>query len=133
MTTLCAVRGACGLAQLAAPGLVAQVLGLPRDQASRRVTRVLGARHLAQACLTWPAPTTAVLALGTEVDVAHAASMIGLAVIGRRWRRAALASAAVASGFAASAGVAAWQAARRPPEPPRRAGRWSCGTGGRIS
>ncbi len=86
------------------------------------MTRVLGARHLAQACLTWPAPATAVLALGTEVDVAHAASMIGLAVIGRRWRRAALASAAVASGFAASGGVAARQAARRPPEPPRRGG-----------
>ncbi len=122
MNTLCAVRGAYGVAQLTAPGLVAQVLGLPRDQATRQVTRVLGARQLVQGALSAPAPTASVLALGVEVDLAHAASMLGWAVFDRRRRRPALTSAVEAAAFAA-AGVLAVSRARRQPTPPAAAGR----------
>lgn len=80
------------------------------------VARVLGARQLAQAGLSGPAPTAAALARGVEVDALHAASMIGLAVLSRRWRPAALASAAVAAGFATAGVLATRRAWRQPAE-----------------
>jgi hypothetical protein len=70
------------------------------------VTRVLGARHLAQALLTATAdaaglPPAAVLAAGAAVDTLHAASMAGLAVMSRPLRRAALTDAALETTLAA--------------------------------
>lgn len=123
MKALPVVQAGFGIVQLAAPGLLPErLLGQRLDQRARQIARILGARHLAQACLSGPAPTIAVLALGAEVDAAHAASMIGLAVSGPRWRRAALASAAVAAGFATAGGLAARRAAGRLPEPANQGG-----------
>ena len=123
MKALPVVQAGFGMVQLAAPGLLPErLLGQRLDQRARLIARILGTRHLAQACLSGPAPTIAVLALGAEVDAAHAASMIGLAVSGPRWRRAALASAAVAAGFATAGGLAARRAAGHLPEPASQGG-----------
>lgn len=109
MTTLATARAAYGVVQLAAPDVLA---GQRLDRRARQVTRVLGARQLAQACLSGSAPTPAVLALGAEIDALHAASMICLAMLSKRWRPAALGSAAAAAGFAAG-GLATQRARRR--------------------
>ena len=108
-------RAAIGAARLVFP-----VLSLPAINAARlgaggrRVVRVLGVRQVAQAGLTGRTPTRAVLWLGAEVDAAHAASMVGLAVCSRRYRRAALGDAAVAGTLAAAG---AWAALHSPAEP----------------
>ena len=62
--------------------------------------RLLGARQVAQAVLTGTRPSHAVLVLGAGVDALHASSMVILALFDRRLRRAALADAFVALGFA---------------------------------
>jgi hypothetical protein len=54
-----------------------------------------------------------VLLLGAEVDAAHAASMVALALCSRRWRRAAVVDAMIASLFAL-AGAAAARSGDRP-------------------
>jgi hypothetical protein len=96
------------------------------------MVRVLGARQLAQALATGAQPTPAVLALGAEVDAAHAASMLALGLFTRRWRQAALVDALIAAGFA-TAGAAAARAAGRhsapiglPTERDRMAERLAC-------
>lgn len=115
MNLLCAARGAYGLAQLTRPSLVMRAFGLAPDRSAQTVTRVLGARHLTQAAVSAPAPTASVLALGVEVDLVHALSMIGVAVFHRPQRRAALTSAAVAGAFAAAGALATSQARHQPP------------------
>ena len=108
------LRAVLGVAHLLFPGLAAQLLvRRPLGDRARRVIRVLGARQLAQALATGEEPTVAVLLLGAEVDVAHAASMVALALFCRRWRRAGLADALVATGLA-SVGAAAARAGGRP-------------------
>lgn len=62
--------------------------------------RLLGARQLTQAIITALAPTPRVIRLGAAVDTLHACTGVGLAVLVPRWRRTALADAAVAAGFA---------------------------------
>ena len=62
--------------------------------------RLLGARQLTQAIITALAPTPRVIRLGAAVDTLHVCTGIGLAVLVPRWRRTALADAAVAAGFA---------------------------------
>ena len=109
MKVLPVVRAGYGMVELAAPGLLAErLLGQRLDPPARLIARILGARHLAQACLSGPAPTAAVLAL-------HTASMIGVAVLSRQWRPAALISAAAATGFATAGGLATRNARRHPP------------------
>jgi hypothetical protein len=101
------LRGGLGAAQVLFPGLASRPLVLePLDRCSRGVIRVLGIRQLSQALVTGTQPSAAVLLLGAEVDGAHAASMVALALCSRRWRRAALADAMIASLFVL-AGVAA--------------------------
>lgn len=113
MLVMTGVRAGYGAAQLFWPGLgVDRLLRRRLDGNGALVARVLGGRHLAQAVACASSPTAAVLALGTEVDVLHAASMVGLAVVNRSYRLPALVSAAVATGFA-SAGWAATVRARR--------------------
>lgn len=73
---------------------------------------MLGARQVLQAAVTRSEPGPVVLVGSVATDVAHAASMLGLAAVAGRWRRAALVDAALASAFAA-AGVLAVRAARR--------------------
>ncbi len=69
----------------------------------RKVALVLGLRHLAQAAATLRRPDGVVARWGWTADVAHSASMLGLAAISRRWRTAALANAVVAAAWATAA------------------------------
>jgi len=102
------LRAGVGAAQVLFPGLASRLLAIqPLDPCSRGVTRVLGIRQLSQALLTGTQPGAAVLWLGAEVDAAHAASMVTLALCSRRWRRAALADAMIATLFALAGATAA--------------------------
>jgi hypothetical protein len=118
-----AARACYGAALLCAPGLA---LGLCTGQApsqrARTVVRILGARHLAQAALTFWRPRPAVFLAGAGVDACHAASMLALAVADTRMRRAGIADAAAAAAFTATgalsgagAVVSAAVATARPP------------------
>lgn len=107
-TVLELVRGGYGALQLAAPGLVAaQLLGSRPDAPARAVGRVLGARQLTQALASGASPSYPVLALGVEVDLLHAGSMVALGIVDRRRRRLALLDALIASSFAVAGALAA--------------------------
>lgn len=96
------VRAAFGLSQLIAPSLLFErVPGVKLDSAARVVIRVLAVRHLVQAALTVSTDDPRVHGLGALADGLHAASMIGLAIADPRRRRGAIASAVIASTFAA--------------------------------
>lgn len=113
------LRLAVGVQHLLMPELGAKlVLGRRLDRRACLVARVLGARYLAQALVSGAAPTGAVLALGAEVDAAHAASMIMLGLLDRPRRREALASALVAGSFAVAGMRAARDAATVPVDVP---------------
>jgi hypothetical protein len=103
-----AARACYGAALLCAPGLA---LGLSTGQAqsprARAVTRILGARHLAQAVLTLWRPRPAVFLAGAGVDACHAASMIALAVADPQMRRAGLTDAVAATALTATGAVMA--------------------------
>jgi hypothetical protein len=115
---LAVIRGGYGVLQLASPTLVSGRLAHARlDARGQAVARPLGARQLAQALASGPVPGYPVLALGVEVDLLHAASMLALAFDGRR-RRAALADALIAGGFALAGALAARKAAQEPPPQP---------------
>lgn len=101
--SLCVSRLMLGTAYLTWSALAARHRQGPA--AVRAVAGILGARHLAQALLTAGQPARTVIALGAEVDTAHAASMIMLGSLSGRWRAAAFADALLAGSFAA-AGVA---------------------------
>lgn len=107
------LRLGIALHDLLAPGLGAKaLLGARLDNRARLVARVLGARYLVQTLLSGAAPSGAVLALGAEVDGAHAASMLLLALLDRRRRRQALASFLIAGSFAVAGMRAAWESRR---------------------
>ncbi len=96
-----ALRAGYGTLLLAVPDPVIRLYtGHRADPLTRAVVRVLGARHLIQGILTSGAPGAVVLALGVEVDLAHVASMLGLAALDQRRRRAGLVDAAAAGMFA---------------------------------
>jgi hypothetical protein len=89
-----------GTLLLAAPGLVLHALGgVDAGVGPRRLMRVLGARHLAEAVVDVRYP--AVRRWAAAVDGIHACTVAGLAIVSPRWRRAATADAAVAGTFAA--------------------------------
>lgn len=73
-------------------------LALPRN-----VVLALGFRHLAQAAATVRRPDGVVARWGWTADAAHSVSMLGVAVVSRRWRAAALANAVVAAAWARAA------------------------------
>lgn len=94
------VRAGLGATHLLLPGIADRLLVRdPLCRSARGVVRVLGIRQLAQVLATSAQPAAAVLALGVEVDLAHAASMVGLGMFSGRWRRMALADAAIALAF----------------------------------
>lgn len=94
-------RGLWGALVALSPGVVLTGLGAdPHDRRARVVMRVLGGRQAAQAVLSGASPTAPVLALGVWVDVAHALSGVGFAVLSRRYARPALTDAAIAGGWA---------------------------------
>ena len=119
-TLLGVVRGGYGALQLAAPALVSERLqGRPLDTRGRAIARILGARQLAQAVASGREPGYPVLALGVEVDLLHALSMLGLAAASPARRRAALTDTLIAASFAAAGALAARAApdGRPPPGP----------------
>ena len=61
------------------------------------ITRVLGARIALQNVVVLAAPTRTVVRAGAAVDLAHALSMVGAALRWPAYRRAALASGAMAA------------------------------------
>ena len=88
-----------GTVLLISPGAVLRLFGgADQGVAPRRVMRVLGARHVAQAGAEWAFGGRA-RQIGTVVDLLHAATSVGLAIIDPRWRRAALSDTAVTAGF----------------------------------
>jgi hypothetical protein len=110
MTAL--ARVVYGLLLVAVPNpLLHMASGQRPTTRERALTRVLGARLLAQAAVTDVRPDAASVALGAEIDLVHAASMLVWAVVDRQSRRLTLMSAALAGLFAAAGGA---QARRTP-------------------
>jgi hypothetical protein len=94
-------RAGYGAALLCAPG---PMIGVCTRQSpslrARRVARILGVRHLAQAVVTARSPGPVVVAVGVLVDLLHAASMFALAAADQSLRRAELADALAATALA---------------------------------
>jgi hypothetical protein len=126
-------RAGYGTALLCAPGpMIGIVTGQPPSRRARRVARVLGVRHLAQAAITALNPGPEVVALGVVIDLLHAASMFAFAAVVPDLRDAELADALAATALAvaepALSSVARPKAGRhqraedggatRPPGPP---------------
>jgi hypothetical protein len=115
----CAARAALGSIYLLFPELAVRSAGSSHDERRVRATaRILGARHLVQALATSGRPPAAVLALGAEADAAHAASMAVLGLLSRRWRRAALADALIATTLTVTGIAAAVRAGPTEPADP---------------
>lgn len=113
MNRFAAVRAGYGALLLSAPGPVIRLYtGHRADPRTRMVTRVLGARHLAQAVATAGTPDRSLLALGVEADLAHTASMLALAAVDREHRRAGVVDAISASSFAVVGAVLTRRAGR---------------------
>lgn len=117
------LRGTVGVALLVVPRPVLVLLGEdPSSPGPRVFTAVLGARHLLQAGVTGLVPviapaevgTGAVLRVGVVVDLVHAVTMLGWAILAPRHRRPALANAATALIFA-GAGLLIARARGGPP------------------
>lgn len=78
------VRAAWGAVLLAAPaGVLNHIHGVQVDHKAVVVTRILGARHLAQAALSGVDPGPEVLAAGVWVDGVHSLTAFGLAAVDR--------------------------------------------------
>ncbi|HEX5347576.1 MAG TPA: hypothetical protein VFW64_10840 [Pseudonocardiaceae bacterium] len=99
--------GYAALLLLAPDPVIGLYTGHRADGPTRAVTRLLGSRHLIHGILTGGIPSAHVLALGVQVYLAHAASLLGLAVLDQRRRRAGLIDAAVAGSFAMAGAVLA--------------------------
>jgi hypothetical protein len=96
------IRAGWGAVLVAAPAEVLDhIHGVRVDRKALVVTRILGARHLAQALLSGVNPGPEVLAAGVWVDVVHSATALGLAVVDRRRARGGVTDAAVAASWAA--------------------------------
>jgi hypothetical protein len=94
-------RAGYGAALLCAPGpIIGVVTGQPPSRRARRVARILGVRHLAQAAITALNPGPEIVALGVVVDLLHAASMFAFAAAVPDLRRAELADALAATALA---------------------------------
>lgn len=90
-------RAVWGAGLLAAPSsMLGTIHGLQVDTKSTVIARVLGARQLTQAGLSGIAPSPEILAMGVWVDVAHAATAFGLAVVDRSRARAGITDGVVA-------------------------------------
>ncbi len=111
MNRFALLRAGYGVVLLAAAGPVIRLYtGHRADRLTRAVTGLLGGRHLAQGILTGGAPSAGALTRGVRVDLAHAASMLGLAALDKRRRRAGLVDAAAAASFALTGAILAGRA-----------------------
>lgn len=101
LTALPLARFAYGVTLLTAPGaLVKLACGHPANLRTKRVARILGARHCIQAVLVGSARAPIVHELAVGVDLLHALSMEGMAAFDRSNRRAEIMDGFVATGFA---------------------------------
>ncbi len=92
------LHGGVGLALTLWPESVVAVVGARHpDRRCLRAARLVGARHLVSAA-TIADRRRAMIAV--VVDTAHAASMVGVALVDRRRRTIAFAAAAMATSFA---------------------------------
>jgi hypothetical protein len=99
--TFIIVQALWGLALVLAPAIVLAFLGGPNEgRMPKRVMRVLGARHLMQACGERCIGGRA-FELGAWADGLHAVTGVDFGYLDARWRRAALTDAAITAGFAA--------------------------------
>lgn len=95
------IRAGWGGVLLAAPAeVLSHIHGVRVDRKAIVVTRILGARHLAQAALSGVDPGPEVLAAGVWVDTVHSATALGLALVDRRRARGGVADAVVAASWA---------------------------------
>ena len=102
-TTVAAAQCIAGSVLLLRPRQVAAAAAPPPNVAPAPwVTRVLGARQLAQGAVTLARPSVAVTVLGAVVEATHAASMLIVAAMSSRYRRPAL----ISAGFAGASGAA---------------------------
>lgn len=106
-------EGAAGVVMAGFPATAARWAGGPGGQPPAWVVRVLGGRMAAQALVVrWvagrsgPRDRRRAVRAGAAVDGLHGASMIAAAAVFPRYRRSALASAAVAFVAAGLAGAA---------------------------
>ncbi len=108
-----ATTAAVGALALLRPRRVAGLASGGGSAPDTPVVRILGARQLLQGGVLVIRPAPLLVIGGLVVDVLHAASMVAAAVIWPGYRRAALASAAVA-GTSAVAGALILRATPRP-------------------
>jgi hypothetical protein len=95
-------RLALGATALARPQRLLRGVGADDATATQRVTQVLGARYAVQSGAGLLRPRPWEPRADGVVDLLHAGSMVGLAAVSERHRRAALTSAALALAFAAA-------------------------------
>lgn len=94
------LRLVLGGGALLRPGLLVRLGAAPDGVVVRRVVRVLGARYVAQSVGSVAVDRAWVVPAGAAVDLAHAATMLGLAGLRPAYRRLALLSATAAVGLA---------------------------------
>lgn len=98
--TLVGAETLAGAALLLDPEALLSRVGLvDSTPGARRLARLLGARQLAQALLLAFAPSGEAAALASVIDATHCTSMLVLARLSARYRRAALSSAVIAAMF----------------------------------
>jgi hypothetical protein len=96
------LRLAYGVVLLVTPAALVRRTGHPSsDLRLRRLARILGARHVAQAVAAATWRTAPARRLGATVDGLHVATDLAWALVDRRRRRLALGDAVLASAFCA--------------------------------
>ena len=92
------VRTAAGLVELAGPdtALVSRLWDRPSDARVHKAAQALACRNLVTAAILAMGPRRRIRLALAGIDALHAASMAGLAVRSRRYRRPAMVSAAMA-------------------------------------
>lgn len=101
MRTAAVARTLYGAALLVAPDMLTRrVTGEPAGRGVTIVGRLLGARHLGQALIAGRSGSRTWLLAGVLADVAHALTMIAVALVSTDHRRLAALDALVASGWA---------------------------------
>lgn len=95
------VRSLWGTLLLAAPReVLSRLHGVDVDRKAVVVTRILGARHLAQAMFSGIRPGPEVIAAGVWVDAVHSITAVGLAVVNPHRARGGITDAIVAAAWA---------------------------------
>jgi hypothetical protein len=97
-----AARLTLGAVALVRPQLLIRVTGSADGTWPRRVTRILGGRYVAQSAGGALVRDRWVPALDGGVDLVHAVSMVGFALVFPAHRRLAVSSGVAALGFAAA-------------------------------